>query len=146
MVCKMGSKWSYSSCFARGLFLGIVQRSTIFYFRSRWGQCLLLLAPGYEIGLWLGQVYLREEQDHLLNIFLNKVPAEYCLLLIFLNTKPFFLIDLLTSVVRNLGRLLTYTVLMYFPARLQWQCQRSRCHHCVSEPLLLSFYKVSLKR
>ena len=38
---------------------------TLFYLRSSRSQCFLLLAPGYAAGIWLGQVYLQEAQDHL---------------------------------------------------------------------------------
>ena len=34
------------------------------------GQCLLLLALGYAVGIWLEQVYLQEVLDHLCSLYL----------------------------------------------------------------------------
>ena len=55
----------------RGLVLRVEIVPTLFYLQSQGGQCLLLFALGYAVGIHLGLVYLLEVLYHLHNLCLS---------------------------------------------------------------------------
>ena len=59
----------------------------------------MFLAAEYAAGIQLGQMYQREELDHICRLHLS---IEYRLLLTFFNVNPFFLFDL-SSFVEHIG-------------------------------------------
>ena len=103
---------SYSSwCILQPFFICI-------YIVSNASSCLLqAMQQGF--GLW--------EVSHYLSVI---VSVWYYLLFIFyLMWTHFLLLDLLIFIVCNLSRLWTDMVQIYLLEKLQWQCQRSQCHH-----------------
>ena len=83
---------------------------------------------GYTTGFRLRQGYLREALDHLHSLRLLYFLGDIICFTSLKMWNHFLLLDLLTFVLRNFGRLWTYMVQIYQLARLQQQWRRSRSH------------------